>query len=407
MKFFVSFFLYVLSTIVLLVIIFIRPFYLVRFNELISGRIGHFAANIELYCCEIDAGINVPNRPYIDIFYSGKDICNTQLATMWKREINISPYIFSLILFRLERLILTLKSTFPSLSLHCIGNNSQGDRDIHNLLDSSLPHLRFTQNEENIGRKFLIDAGLPINAKFICLIVRDKAYLNSRNYDVDENHYSFRDTNIDNYVMAVEELADKGYYVFRMGAAVKSKINTKHPKVIDYATNGTRRDFMDIYLGAKCEFCISVGTGFDAIPMIFRRPTVYVNMAPIGYLATWSSKNLLLIQHHFSKISNCELSLQEIIDEGAFFCYSSECYNAKGISLVENNPEEIRDQVIEMHERLIGVWIPGENDNFYQNTFWSIFPKNINGENGMPLHGKIKSIMGATFLRKNIFLLNV
>ena len=61
----------------------------------------------------------------------------------------------------------------------------------------------------------------------------------------------------------------------------------------------------------------------DAIPMIFRRPTVYVNMAPIGYLATWSSKNLLLIQHHFSKISNCELSLQEIIDEGAFFCYSS------------------------------------------------------------------------------------
>ena len=242
MKFFVSFFLYVLSTIVLLVIIFIRPFYLVRFNELISGRIGHFAANIELYCCEIDAGINVPNRPYIDIFYSGKDICNTQLATMWKREINISPYIFSLILFRLERLILTLKSTFPSLSLHCIGNNSQGDRDIHNLLDSSLPHLRFTQNEENIGRKFLIDAGLPINAKFICLIVRDKANLNSRNYDVDENHYSFRDTNIDNYVMAVEELADKGYYVFRMGAAVKSKINTKHPKVIDYATNGTRSD---------------------------------------------------------------------------------------------------------------------------------------------------------------------
>lgn len=39
----------------------ISPFILIRFSELISSRIGHYAANTELYMCERDIGIQ-PNN---------------------------------------------------------------------------------------------------------------------------------------------------------------------------------------------------------------------------------------------------------------------------------------------------------------------------------------------------------
>ncbi len=41
-----------------------------------SGRIGHFAGNTELYCCERDAGINLPKQRHIDLFYVDKEVCN-------------------------------------------------------------------------------------------------------------------------------------------------------------------------------------------------------------------------------------------------------------------------------------------------------------------------------------------
>ena len=52
-----------------------------------------------------------------------------------------------------------------------------GDRDVHNLFEKFQPHISFTQDEEVKGRKILSKFGLPHGAKFVCLIVRDSAYL--------------------------------------------------------------------------------------------------------------------------------------------------------------------------------------------------------------------------------------
>jgi hypothetical protein len=70
--------------------------------------------------------------------------------------------------------------------------------------------------------------------------------------------------------------------------------------------------------------------------------------------------------------------------------------------LEENSPEEIRDLVIEMDERLNGNWNETEEDILLQKKFWLIFKKNIKNLNlEKPLHGKIKSKFGAKFLREN------
>ncbi len=233
----------------MLIIRLIRPWLLVRIGALISSRIGHFAANTELYLCERDAGINVPNQRHIDVFFMGsKPVCNQQLAVMWYRLLRVWPALILAPIARINRLV-------PGGKLHEIGNNTQSDRDVHNLLDQFPPHLKFTTEEETRGEAGLASMGIPIGAPFVCLTVRDSAYLaahlvhgNSDKF----NYHNYRDNDVQNYVLAAETLADRGFFVIRMGVKIHSAINSAHPKVIDYATNGMRSDFMDIYLGAKC-----------------------------------------------------------------------------------------------------------------------------------------------------------
>ena len=60
---------YMVSIPTIIIIRLIRPWFLIRWQEIRSGRILHFIANTELYCCERDAGINIPTQRYLDLFY--------------------------------------------------------------------------------------------------------------------------------------------------------------------------------------------------------------------------------------------------------------------------------------------------------------------------------------------------
>ena len=183
---------------------------------------------------------------------------------------------------------------------------------------------------------------------------------------------------------------------------VKKAIKTSHTRVIDYATNGMRSDFMDIYLSAKCDFCVLSNAGLYAVPLIFRRPIVSVNMVPIGYLQTSRSQDISIIKHHFAVKQGRNLSLNEILSHNLGFSLSTDDFESNGIQLIENTPEEIRDVVIEMYQRLNGTWQPEPNDDVLQRRFWEIFPVYAKDPcNKAPLHGQIRSRFGSDFLRNN------
>jgi putative glycosyltransferase (TIGR04372 family) len=387
--------LYILSVPAVLVIRLIRPWLLVRWRSMISARIGHFAGNTEMYLCEWDARINMPKQRHVDLCYmSYGRICNQQLAIMWKRVLRIWPSWILGPISRVNRMI-------PEGAVHEIGSNTQSDRDVHNLLDRFPPHLEFTPEEEARGEAGIRAMGIPQGAHFACLIVRDSDYLGHYFPNGDWVYHNYRDCDIQNFIMAAEELADRGYFVIRMGAKVREAMQTLHPRVIDYATNGMRNDFMDIYLGAKCDFCISTSLGFDAVPTLFRRPIVYVNFAPLAFLVTYRKEVVLITKKHISE-ERRSLTLREILSHDGGFCRNASDYEYKGVKLVENTPEEIRDVVIEMAERLNGTWQPHEDDEALQRRFWEIFPMDaVDITQGRPLHGEIRARYGASFLRNN------
>ncbi len=381
-----------ISFITLFIIIILKPFIKIRIGFLHSDRIGHFAANTELYLCERD--IEKKGKYFIDLFYFPTKVCNYQLATMWKRQLHLLPW------FWLRPLCLVIRS-FPCLASYRVMESRGGALDIDNLLDKVPAHLEFTAEEEVRGNTELEAMGIPNGSSFVCLMVRDGAYLAQLYKSANTNYHSYRDSNIQNYVLAAEALANRGIYVIRMGAKVQESIKTTHPKIIDYATNGMRSDFMDIYLGAKCTFCISTGTGLDAIPEMLRRPIVYVNFSPLGDMHTFRKEFLCITKKYLVKASQKVLTLREIFDHGCGFFRTTSEYDSRGLILIENTPEEIRDVVLEMSDRLNGTWVPHEDDEGLQRKFWGIFPGDALDRGGVPLHGEIRSHYGANFLREN------
>jgi putative glycosyltransferase (TIGR04372 family) len=386
---------YVLALLAVMMFRLIRPWFLVRWGCLISSRIGHFVANTEMYLCERSAGINVPRQRHVDIFYMERSICNHQLAVMWKRVLRIWPYWILARVDRLNRLI-------PGGEIHEIGNNTQHDRDVYNLLDRFPPHLEFTQEEETRGAAGLRAMGIPPDTPFVCIIVRDSAYLDAQQAS-DWSYHNYRDGNIQNYVLAAEELGNRGYFVIRIGAKANEAMKTTHPRIIDYAINGMRDDFMDIYLGAKCAFCVVTGSGYGTVPAWgFRTPLLNMDVVPIGYLPTFSNIILLTTKKHILVCENRELTLAEIFKQGVGFCMATSDYTSHGIELIESTPEEIRDVIIEMAERLKGIWKPHEEDEDLQRRFWEIFPSDaVDAYQGRPLHGEIRARFGAHILRSN------
>lgn len=373
------------SLMIVLLMRLIRPFCLVRLNRIIGWRIGHFAANLELYLCEREVGINTPSGRHLDVWYHLCDVCNKQLDTMWRRRLHIGPG-------RLLRLADRINSLLPGGTVHKIGDNTCFDRDVHNLVDRFSPHLTFLDKEEAWGKSGLRALGIPEGAPFVCLIVRDSSYLHNQSAHIDWSYHNYRDCNIQNYVLAAQKLVERGYYVVRMGAVVEAEMDVDDPMIIDYATNGMRSDFMDIYLGAKCAFCINGNSGFEALPYVFLRPMVYVDYVPLGIMRTDSQRLIATIKKHWLRNEGRFMTFQEIVESGADYFFHSNNFEEIGIDLLESTPKEIAAVVLEMEERLKGTWQITKEDEELQKKFWEFFPKT-------PYHGEIRSRIGAEFLR--------
>ena len=119
------------------------------------------------------------------------------------------------------------------------------------VLGVSQPNLSFTLEESELGDRYLQKIGIPSNTPFICFHNRDSAFLDRVEKDFDWRYHNFRDSSIRNYLAAAEEMTRRGCYAVRLGAKVKDKVKSVNPKVIKYACNGMRSDFLDIYLSAK------------------------------------------------------------------------------------------------------------------------------------------------------------
>ena len=86
-----------------------------------------------------------------------------------------------------------------------------------------------------------------------------------------------------------------------MGAKVDKTLKTKNTNIIDYATNGSRTDLLDIYIAANCHFFIGGNNGLDNVPLVFRRSLVKVNYMPIEFLTGYTPNHIVIFKKHWLK----------------------------------------------------------------------------------------------------------
>lgn len=384
-----------LSIILLLVVRSIYPLIIVRMGWLISWRIGHYAGNVDMYLCEKKANINTVHGRSLDVWCDRTKACNSQLRKMWGREINILP---NAILYP----VILLNDLIPGGGRHKIPKTKSDDKDILNLVSSVCqdPNLYFTCIEKKRGQMLLKELG--VSGKFVCLTVRDSAYLEKQKKDcksnVDWSYHNYRDSDIDTYELAINRLIELGYYIIRMGVIVEKPIRLKSEYIIDYAYDGIRTDFMDVYLAYACDFCITTATGYDALPSLFRKPLCVVNYGHIEYFQTFPDSITI-----FKKVRVLEsgeyLSLRKIINKGIGRIVRTDDFYSAGVELVDNTSEEIRDAVVEMALRFSGKW----NDCWYDDVARSIVEEIYKDSE---LNGEIQSRLGTSFLRDNMWILD-
>jgi len=382
----------------------ISPWFIVRVSRIPAGNFGDFVWMTGMYYCKKKLKIDLPPRRHIDLVYIHyKDkIHNKQIEKMWRRKLNFFP---GHLLDPINR----VGKYLPGWKNHIIESLVISERDHDNFFEK-IQVLDFTKEEKIYGKKILNKFGLKDGDKFVCLAVRDRAYQlkkippRFRDWSI----HDYRHINIDKFILTAEELTKRGYYVFRMGVVVEKPLRSKNPKIIDYANSNLRSDFMDIYLGANCSFCITTGFGFEELPNIFRKPLVYLG-APLGDLITHSEKFFIMTRHHILKKENRKLSLSEIFTHGAAFIYSTQGFEEKGIRLVENTPEEIKDIAIEMAESLEFNKKLNPEEEKLQKTFKSLFACNVkkanfhekNPFNKNEFHSQIRARYSTKFLIKN------
>ena len=385
-----------------LVIRIIRPFVVIRLGKIMIWRLG-CTYQVDWYLSQCSRGMY--GNGYFDIFYFVTHkgiICNQQLLKMWERTLRVFPFReFAAMVDRIQRLlpgyephIIPLITTYQ-LQKEFINNTND---DLECILTCKEPNICFTREEERLGAKALREMGIPEGNPFVCFHARDSAFLDSLHPEETWNYHDYRDSNIHHYVLSVEKLIEQGFYAVRMGAVVKEKLIIDHPAIIDYAANGTRTDFLDVYLSAKCKFFIGSDAGITTMPEFFRRPAVYVNWTLISRISPWVLNGLFIFKKFYLRQKNRFLTFAEAMDLEFGEVGTKEYLNQKGIELIENTPEEIMGAVNEMEQRLRGRWRTTQEDEELQQRFWALHGPN-----------KIKAPdvrVGTAFLRQNQHLLN-
>ena len=404
----------ILIPIIFLIIIIFKPFVTIRFMSISSNRIGHFAGNVEIYLCEKDK--RKDTRKYYDICFYQTLVSNVTLAEMWRKKLNILPnYFIFPIYFTLEFFSKFLKF----LKVHIVKNESIDNRDYNNYLDNTLPQLKISNKQHITGIKFLKEFGLSKNDKFVCFIVRDDAYLSNIYHKKDWSYWSYRNYDIDDFILAAEELTKLGYFVFRMGKLTQKKMVTKNKMIIDYSKSPIRNDFLDIYLGANCEFCLTTDVGFDYIPFIFRRPLASIT-DPISLIKFSSKKFLNIYSDYFSTKDNRKLSLSEIFEYNLAYFSGSQYLYENNIKLIHPDKYQIRDLVLDMIDYIKNDFKLSEMDEKLQTKFFEIYKKKLNSDyfketflkelknetDISKLHKEFYGRISPSFITKNKILLN-
>jgi putative glycosyltransferase (TIGR04372 family) len=228
------------------------------------------------------------------------------------------------------------------------------------------------------------------------MVARDNGYLSRRYPELDFSYHQYRNADIDSFREAALKLVDLGFFVIRIGQDVEKRFNCDHERVIDYPFSPIRSDFMDIFLSSECKFMISTQTGIDSVAhFMFRRPTLMVNVAPIGIVLSSRMGCMSIFKRYVEIESGRELGLMEIGERNLTMEVKTKSLSLSGVVLKDNTSKEICDAVDEM---LLLMANPEQSNTSKLQMEFVQQLKIAMGDRFSEYHGEFRVRIGESFL---------
>ena len=216
--------------------------------------------------------------------------------------------------------------------------------------ESKKKNYIFSLDEKDLenGKKSLKKFGLPDDAWYVTLHIRQVGYRNETKENTKEN---FRNSNPDNYIKAIKRITDAGGWVFRMGDSSMTPL-PKMNQLIDYANSSLKSDSLDIFLGATSKFCIGTDAGYLRIPRFFGVPVILTNCSTSIIYYSLKKNDLYLPRLIKKKINNESINLNQMMTSPLALYVSDDNFKKSGLYTIENSPEEIDSAVIQMMQSI-------------------------------------------------------
>jgi len=254
------------------------------------------------------------------------------------------------------------------------------------------PLFALSESEMDKGRAALAQMGLPRDAWFACLHVRESGFKQKHGYTTIENVLN---ADIESYRPAIQAIVKRGGWIIRVGDP-KMKPLPPMPNTVDYAHSRLKSDWMDVFLLGACRFFIGTSSGPAYVPPLFGRPCVLTNWAPTGQ-RPFNERDLYILKLYSAGSPPRPLSFAEIMAPPIGYAPHYVLAKTLGLQSIPNTADEICEVVTEMLERLDGRLTYTHDDEALQSTFDSVAETNVCIGNARP---------GRDFLRRHRTLLN-
>jgi putative glycosyltransferase (TIGR04372 family) len=216
--------------------------------------------------------------------------------------------------------------------------------------------LRLAEDIRSRGSEALGSAGVPKNAWFVGLHVREP-YYKGHHRDL----HNILNADIDDYIPAIQEITRRGGWVIRMGDPGMTPLRPM-ANVLDYCHSSIRADWMDVFLAASCCFFVGTSSGVCYLPQNYGVPCVLTNWWPPAQ-RPWQPGDIFVPKLYRRVRTGEFLTLEQSLEEPFGYCNSIDyLQESQGVIVQDNDPEDIRAAVVEMLERVTGETAYEEND---------------------------------------------
>lgn len=353
-----------------------------------TDRIGHLAAEFDCFEKERRLG-RLPPKRFWFVLAPKNRVANLHLLNYWKPYVHVISHPLACALLKIL--------TWKGFMVHDISNyilsfgKSARYYEVNVAWGTRPPLLSLTDADRERTHVLLTELGLPAGAWYVCFHNRENGFSPQ-----DEIIQSYRNTNIDNLISAMQFVVSQGGWCVRMGDPTMKRLPPVSG-VVDYAHHPSRSEQADILLCAGCRYFVGTTSGLFIVASIFGVPCALTNMIPAPTLG-FSPSDIAIPKLLCRSSDNSAVSIPSAFKLPLANYRLSSQFRQAGVVPLENTSGEILGLVQEMHGVVNNTWCYDEIDETLQKRLRMLFKP---GHYGYGAGGRT----GAKFLRQHRALL--